>query len=215
MARGFRQLKETFGHIRKLRVTGRFLLAYWLYIDGVDTIIRMAVDYGINIGLPSDALITALLITQFVGFPAAIVFGKLGEKLGPKPSIFAAIAVYIGVTVGAVFMREAWHFYALAAVIGLVQGGVQALSRSFYARIIPPSRASEFFGFYNMLGKFAAVLGPAMVAVSAQLVGGKYSILVLLVLFVSGGWLLRRVDPSEGARLAAQLDAESMESGQA
>ena len=183
-------------------------LRYWLYIDGVDTVIRMAVDYGMSIGLDPNDLIVALLVTQFVGFPAAIAFGKLGEKLGAKTGIPIGLGVYGAVTVWAAFMDHTWEFYALAVVIGLVQGGVQALSRSLYARLIPPSRASEFFGFYNMLGKFAAVLGPLIVGFTAELSGSpRLSILALLVLFLAGAILLARVDVAAGVRAARQFDS--------
>ncbi|MCK4587840.1 MAG: MFS transporter, partial [Gammaproteobacteria bacterium] len=151
---GYTQLIETFKDLRQLRIVFLFLLAYWLYIDGVDTIIRMAVDYGLSIGLEQNHLIIALLITQFVGFPAALGFGMLAKKLGPggegaKRGILLAISVYIVITFGAFFMNTSREFYILAVTIGLVQGGVQALSRSLYARLIPSAKSAEFFGFYN------------------------------------------------------------------
>jgi UMF1 family MFS transporter len=188
------QLRSTFQRVRSMREVWRFLLAYWLYIDAVDTIIRMAVDYGLSLGLPSQSLIIALLITQFVGFPAAIMFAKLAARVGTKRSILLGIAVYLGVTVFGYFMKTATEFYVLAAVIGLVQGGVQALSRSFFSRLIPEAEAGEFFGFYNMLGKFAAVIGPALMGVVGLLTRStRLSILSLGVLFLAGGFLLLRV----------------------
>ncbi|MEE8329220.1 MAG: MFS transporter, partial [Thermodesulfovibrionia bacterium] len=162
IAGGLRQLRMTFKEIRRLRVVSLFLLGYWLYIDGVNTIVRMAVDYGLSLGFDTNSLIVALLITQFVGFPSALAFGKIGEKFGPKTGIFIGIGVYIIVTTWAFFMTHIAEFYMLAVAIGLVQGGVQSLSRSFYTRIIPSNKSAEFFGFYNMLGKFAAVIGPAL-----------------------------------------------------
>ncbi len=191
---GYRQVLDTFRHIRQLRPVFLFLVAYWLYIDGVDTIVRMAVDYGLAIGLEQTHLITALLITQFVGFPAALAFGWLGQRLGAKRGIFIAIGVYVGVTLWAALIEEAWEFYLLAVCIGLVQGGIQALSRSLYARLIPPDKAAEFFGFYNMLGKFAALLGPLMVGfVSVATDSHRAGLLSLILLFVAGAWLLSRV----------------------
>jgi UMF1 family MFS transporter len=204
---GFRQLGRTFGEIRKLRVVFLFLIGYWLYIDGVDTVIRMAVDYGMSLGFEANSLIVALMITQFVGFPAAIVFGKLGEKLGTKAAILLGISVYVGVTIWAFFMDKTAEFYALAVVVGLVQGGVQSLSRSFYSRIIPGNKAAEFFGFYNMLGKFAAVIGPFLVGWVGVLTGNpRIAIFSIIVLFISGGVILYMVDEREGTRMARALE---------
>ena len=146
------------------------------------------------VGLGRYRTIAALLITQFVGFPAALAFGYAGERLGAKPAIFVAIAAYAGATVWSYFMTEVWEFYALATAIGLVQGGVQSLSRSFYARIIPVAQAGEFFGFYNMAGKFAAVLGPLLIGVTGALSGSpRLAILAILLLFIAGAWLLSLV----------------------
>ena len=204
---GLQQLQTTFAEIRKLRVVLLFLIGYWLYIDGVDTIVRMAVDYGMALGFPANSLIVALLITQFVGFPAAILYGKLGEKMGTKNAILLGISVYIVVTVWGRFMDSPSEFYVLAVAIGLVQGGVQALSRSLYSRIIPADRTAEFFGFYNMLGKFAAVIGPVLMGLVGVLTGNpRHSILAIIILFVGGGVLLYRVDESEGVRIARELE---------
>jgi UMF1 family MFS transporter len=195
LAAGLRQLAETFRELRALRNVAAFLLAYWLYIDGVDTIITMAVDYGLSLGLPQTALITALLITQFVGFPAALAFGLLAERIGTRRGILIGIAVYALITFWATRIDEARDFYALAIAVGLVQGGVQSLSRSLYAQLIPPDKSGEFFGFYNMMGKFAAVLGPALVGWTALATGSsRIGILSILVLFVAGGLVLLRVD---------------------
>ncbi|MGB1581100.1 MAG: MFS transporter [Nevskiales bacterium] len=203
----FRQLAATFRQIRQLRMTFLFLLAYWLYIDGVDTIIRMAVDYGLALGFEANSLIVALLITQFVGFPAALFFGWLGSRIGTKRALYIALAVYVGVTFWGYFLDNVTEFYAMAITIGLVQGGVQALSRSMYSRLIPAHAAAEFFGFYNMLGKFAAVIGPIMVGWVAVLTGNpRAGILSILVLFVAGGVLLAFVDEAEGRRAAQQTD---------
>ena len=202
---GLRQLGRTLRDISRLPQTFLFLLAYWLYIDGVDTIIRMAVDYGLSLGFPSNSLITALLITQFVGFPAAIAFGRIGDRLGARNGILIALAVYIGVTAWGAFMTRVWEFYVLAATIGLVQGGVQSLSRSLYARLIPAGRSAEFFGFYNMLGKFAAILGPVLMGWVGVLTGSpRLSILSVLMLFLLGAMLLLRVDLRRGMRDAGQ-----------
>jgi UMF1 family MFS transporter len=209
IASGFRQFIDTFHAIRRLRYIGHFLLAYWLYIDGVDTIIRMAVDYGRAIGIDSNALITALLVTQFVGFPAAIAFGRIGEWIGTKQGILLGIAIYIFITIWGAQMNAPWEFYSLAVMIGLVQGGVQALSRSLYARLIPTDKSAEFFGFYNMLGKFAAVIGPIMMGWVAVLTQSpRMSILSLLVLFAAGGILLALLNVEKAEKLADQIEQE-------
>lgn len=203
---GIMQLVGTFRHIRKLKVVMLFLLAYWLYIDGVDTIVRMAVDYGLSIGFDTGNLIIAILITQFVGFPAAIGFGLIGERIGAKYGILIAIVVYIGVTIWAFWMDNVYEFYGLAIVVGLVQGGVQSLSRSFYARIIPANKSAEFFGFYNMLGKFAAVLGPLLMGVVSLLTeDSRLAILSVVILFIAGGGLLWFVDEEKGRHMAREL----------
>lgn len=187
----WRDFIDTFRHIRQLKSVGLFLLAYWFYIDGVDTIIVMAVDYGQTLGFPEDSLITALLITQFIAFPAAIAFGYLGNKLGAKKGILLGLAAYVIITLGASQMQSVKGFYALAICVGLVQGGVQALSRSLYASLIPADQAAKFFGFYNMLGKFAAVLGPLLVGWFGVLTGSsRLGLLAVLILFIIGGILL-------------------------
>ncbi len=196
---GFRQLKETFRHARRLKHTFLFLLAYWLYIDGVDTVVRMAVDYGLALGLPESTPIVALLVVQFVGFPAALAFGPLAERIGAKRGIYLALSVYAVVCVLGYFMDSAAEFYLLAVLIALVQGGVQSLSRSLYARLVPEGKSAEFFGLYNMLGKFAAVLGPLLMGGVAVLTGSsRLGILSLLVLFLAGAALLARVDVAQG-----------------
>ena len=190
-ASGFRQLTDTFRHIRQLRPVLLFLLAYWLYIDGVDTVIRMAVDYGKAIGFDTRGLITAVLITQFTGFPAALFFGWLGSRIGARNGILIGIGAYGVITLWASQMQQNWEFYALAMGIGLFQGGIQSLSRSYYAAIIPADKAAEFFGFYNMLGKFAAILGPLMVGAIGMASGDpRAGMLSLLLLFLAGGGLL-------------------------
>ncbi len=203
---GFRQLANTFREIRRLRVVLLFLFAYWLYIDGVHTIIRMAVDYGMALGFRMSHLFTALLITQFVAFPAAVGFGYLGSRIGAKAGILIGIAVYMLVTGWATFMDEVREFYMLAVVIGLVQGGVQSLSRSLYARIIPANKSAEYFSFYNILGKFAAIFGPLLVGYTSLATGSpQLSLFTIVILFAVGGVLLYRVDEREGARIAQQL----------
>ena len=202
---GWVQLVQTFKEIRNMKVVGTFLLAYWFYIDGVDTIIRMAVDYGMSLNFPGESLIIALLIVQFVAFPAALIYGWLASKIGAKTGIMVGITAYSFITLLGYFMTEAWHFYVLAILIGLFMGGIQALSRSLYTRIIPPDKSAEFFGFYNMLGKFAAIIGPALMGTIALVTGSaRLSILSILLLFILGAFFLNKVDIEEGKRLAAK-----------
>jgi UMF1 family MFS transporter len=204
---GFHQLKRTFTAVRKLRVLFFFLIAYWFYIDAVFTITKMAVDYGLSLGFRSETLIVGLLITQFVGFPAALAFGKVGERIGTKSGIYVAIWVYIAICVGGFLMRSATHFYVLAVTIGLVLGGIQSLSRALYGRLIPPSKAAEFYGFYNMMGKFSAVIGPILMGwVSVATGNPRYSIISIILLFVIGLALLTRVDEATGRQAASELE---------
>ncbi len=199
---GFSQLSGTFQALRHMRVVFLFLIAYWLYIDGVHTIIRMAMDYALAIGLNSNRLIVALLLTQFVGFPAALAFGRLGDRIGAKPAILAGLGVYVFACVWGYFMRETWEFFVLAGLIGLVMGGVQALSRALYARLIPANKSGEFFGFYNMLTKFAHVLGPILVGIAATVSDEpKWVLLALMPLFIGGGMLLAVVREKQATRV--------------
>jgi UMF1 family MFS transporter len=191
---GLREIGATIRHARELRPLFVFLVSYWLYIDAVNTVIKMAIDYGMALGLDTGSLLTALLITQFVGFPAALVFGRIGERIGPRPGILITLAVYLAVTVWAYFLRSTAEFFAMAVVVGLVQGGVQSLSRSYFGRLVPKGKSAEFFGLYNMVGKFGTVVGPVLVGGVAWLTGSsRASILSLAVLFIAGGLLLLRV----------------------
>jgi MFS transporter, UMF1 family len=189
--RGISELRTTLGEIRRYRSLLLFLVAYVLYIDGVNTIIKMAIDYGLSLGLDQGGLIKALLLTQFVGFPAALAYGWLGRRIGALNGIFIALAVYIAATCYAYFVDDVADFFRLAVVIGLVQGGIQSLSRSYYGRLVPEGKSSEFFGFYNMMGKASAIVGPILVGVTAAVTHDqRLSILSILVLFFSGGWVL-------------------------
>jgi MFS transporter, UMF1 family len=210
---GFRQLLSTLGKVRQLRMTFLFLLAYWCYIDGVDTIVRMAVDYGLSIGFDANNLMVALLITQFVGFPAALIFGSIGTRRGPKQGIMLAILVYLMILLWAYQMDAIWEFYLLAVAIGLVQGGIQALSRALYARLIPRDQSAEFFGFYNMLGKFAVVVGPLLMGWVGVLTNdSRLSILAIGLLFILGAAILSRVDIGAGQATARRLEGAGVTS---
>jgi len=190
----FLQTLKLFRTVFSNKQTRLFLFAYWIYIDGVDTIIRMAVDYGMALGFDTGDLIQALLITQFVGFPAAIIYGYIGDRVGAKNALLAGIGIYALITWLGYNMKSAEDFYMLAVLIGLVQGGVQAMSRSYFARMVPSGKAAEYFGIYNMLGKSAAIIGPVMMGGVALITENhRYSILSLLILFVVGALLLSRV----------------------
>ncbi len=225
---GFRQLVGTFKKLKHMKVVMLFLAAYWFYIDGVDTIIRMAVKYGLSLGFESQDLIVALLIVQFVGFPAALVYGKVGQKWGVRKMIYVGIAIYMAVTVFGTMMTQKYEFYILAVVIGLAQGGIQALSRSYYSRLIPKDKAAEFYGFYNMLGKFAAIIGPTLMAVVGLIASrmlmpesptdqelvqigraaSRWSIASILILFIVGAVLFFFVDEEKGRDQARYLSED-------
>jgi UMF1 family MFS transporter len=208
---GLGQLLQTLRQIRHLKILLIFLAGYWLYIDAVNTVIKMAVFFGDTVlSLPPQSLIVALLLTQFVAFPAALGFGWLGKRIGPKPAILLGLAVYILTVVYAWrWLVDVNGFYMLAVVVGLVQGGVQSLSRSLYARLIPQSKSAEFFGFFNMVGKFAAVLGPLLMGVVPILTGNaRDGILAVSVLFVVGGFLLSRVSVEKGIQAAVAMDGK-------
>jgi UMF1 family MFS transporter len=195
---GIRQLFQTFREVRRIKAVWLFLLAYWFYIDGVGTIIRMAVDYGMSLGFSYTDLISALLITQFVGFPCALLFGRLGQRWGSKNALYVAISGYLVIVLWGMLMQDKTEFYVLAVLVGLFQGGIQALSRSYYSRLIPQDKAAQFFGFYNMIGKYAVVFGPALMGISGHLTRSpRAGIATLSLFFITGGILLFFVDEKE------------------
>lgn len=197
----FHQVLHTFQSLKEHSSALLFLIGYFFYIDGVNTIIKMAVDYGMSLGFKSDSLIVALLLVQFIGFPAAIGFGFLAKWIGQRRSLYIAIGTYAMVTIAATGLQTEWHFYALAAVIGLVQGGIQALSRSVFGQLVPSEHSGEFFGFFNMLGRFSSVLGPLLIAVTSTVSSShRISMLSLISLFVVGALFLRKVQFPEDHR---------------
>ena len=190
----FKSLYQTARTIKQYKSAVIFLLAYFLYMDGVDTIIRMATSYGSDIGLSAQSMIGALLLTQFIGFPATLVFGRYSDKFGHKQTLSFAILIYIGVVLFSSQMDSAIEFFIMASIIGLVQGGVQAISRSYFSSLIPANKAAEFFGFYNFIGKSSVFIGPFMVSGIALVTNSpSLGILSLLLLFIPGLILLRRV----------------------
>lgn len=193
------QVLGTVAHVRRYRNLFLFLAAYWLYMDGVGSVVKMSVDYGLSIGLGAADLITALLLVQFVGFPSTIVFGRFASKFSPKHAVIAGLAAYFVVVLGSAFMTKPSHYYAMAVVIGLVQGGVQSVSRSIFSGLVPPDRAGEFFGFFNVVGRFASVLGPILVGLVGLVSSSpRVGILSLAVLIGVGMLILTRVDLAAG-----------------
>ena len=187
ITQSFQRVLSTFKDIRKYKTLSLFLLAYWLYMDGVDTIVRMALAYGADIGLEASDMILALIITQFVGFPATILYGILGDRFGLKLMLSTGIIGYIFVTIFSIFITNISGFYFLAFTIGLFQGGVQSISRTIFSQLIPAEKSAEFFGFYNLVGKSAVVLGPILVGwVAYTFDNPDYGILSLLLLFIPG-----------------------------
>ncbi len=187
----YAELLSTIREISKYRNVVIFLIAYWLYIGGVFTVITMAVNYGQRLGFSQQDLVMALLLTNIVGFPATLLYGFFGHRYGAKRGIFFALFVYIAISLWAISMDNVKQFYIMAIIIGSVQGGIQGLSRSLYASLIPADQPGEFFGFYGTLTKFAHVLGSSMVAIAAMLsTDPSWILLALLPLFIAGGMLL-------------------------
>ncbi len=200
---GFQRLQHTFREIRRYRELLKFLLAFWLYNDGIGTIITMAVIFGAEIGIGETDLIGAILAVQFIGVPFALLFGRLAGWLGTKRSILLALGVYTLIAIGGYFMRTALHFWILAFLVATVQGGSQALSRSLYGSMTPKAKTAEFFGFYDVSSKFSGILGPAIFGLVGQLAGSsRLSIISLVVFFVGGGLLLLTVNEQEGRQMA-------------
>ena len=200
----FTRVRETFRELRTLRQAFLMLVAFLLYNDGIQTMIRMASIYGAEVGIDQNAQIAAFVIVQFVGVPFSFAFGMLADRIGAKPALFGGLAVYTGISILGYFMTSAWHFFALAFLVGMVQGGSQALSRSLFARMIPKHKSSEYFGFYSVFEKFAGVAGPAVFATSVTLFGSsRVAVLSVIGFFIAGALVLTRVNVAEGEAQAA------------
>jgi UMF1 family MFS transporter len=197
---GFVRVWETFHELRgSYRQAFLMLVAFLLYNDGIQTIIRMATIYGAEIGIDRNARIAAFVLVQFVGVPCSFAFGAIAGRIGAKTAIFLALGVYTGISVLGYFMTVAWQFFALAILVGTVQGGSQALSRSLFARMIPKHKSSEYFGFFSVFEKFAGVAGPALFATSVTVFGSsRAAVLSVILFFVAGAAVLTRVNVSEG-----------------
>jgi len=210
---GFGRLAHTFRQITRYKQLLLFLVAFWIYNDGIGTIIKMATAYGDEIGIGLTDMVIALIITQFVGIPFSFGFGWLARRAGTKRSILLGLGVYTLISIAGFFMRTATHFYILAFTVGMVQGGTQALSRSLYGAMVPKSQSAEFFGFFSTSSKFAGIFGPLLFGVVSQIAGGsRLSIISLIVFFIVGGVLLTRLDEQEGIRVAREEDARLLAS---
>ena len=200
----FQQLGATIRELRRFREAFLMLVAFLIYNDGIGTIIRMAGPYGQEIGLPQNALISAFVMVQFVGIPFSFLFGSLAGRIGAKPAIFLSLFVYTVVSFIGYFLSQTWHFFVLAFLVGMVQGGSQALSRSLFARMIPRDRSSEYFGFFSVFEKFGQIFGPLVFAAAVTMTGSSRSAVISVILFfIAGALVLSRVDVAAGEAQAA------------
>jgi UMF1 family MFS transporter len=193
------RLWDTFHELRGFREAFLMLVAFLLYNDGIQTIIRMASIYGAEVGIDQNAQIAAFVLVQFVGVPCSFLFGAAAHRIGAKTAIFLALGIYTGISVLGYFMTTAWQFFALAALVGTVQGGSQALSRSLFARMIPKHKSSEYFGFFAVFEKFAGIAGPGLFAASVTLFhSSRAAVLSVILFFIVGALLLTMVDVEKG-----------------
>lgn len=205
----FVRLAETIRTLRSFRHAFVMLIAFLVYNDGIQTIIRMATAYGTEIGIGQDSLIIAVLIVQFVGIPFAFLFGMLAGRIGAKQAIFLGLLAYTGISIIGYFMKSARDFYVLAGLVGMVQGGTQALSRSLFSSMVPAHKSGEFFGFYSVFEKFANIFGPLLFAVTIWATGSsRAAILGVILFFAVGAWLLSLVNVEEGRRMAREAERD-------
>ena len=204
----FQRIAETLRELRSYKQAFLMLLAFLVYNDGIQTIVKMATAYGTEIGIGRGSLIAAVVVVQFVGVPCAFMFGRLAGVIGAKPSIFIGLVVYAIISILGYYMTTATHFFILAALVGIVQGGTQALSRSLFASMIPAHKSGEFFGFYSVFEKFAGVFGPLLFDIAITTTGSsRNAILSVIVFFIAGAILLSRVNVKEGQRIAREREA--------
>jgi MFS transporter, UMF1 family len=204
----FTRLRETIREMRQYKQAFLMMVAFTIYNDGIQTIIKTASVYGTELNIDQSQLIAAILVVQFLGIPAAFAFGALAERLGAKRSVFLGLLVYTGICIYGYFINSARDFWVLAIMVALVQGGTQALSRSLFATLVPKHKSGEFFGFFSVFEKFGGILGPLAFAVASQVAGNsRIAILSVIAFFAIGAWLLSKVDEVEGARVARAADA--------
>ena len=204
---GYQRLKRTFKDIRRFKDLIKFLVAFWIYNDGVGTIIIMAVIFGAEIGIGRFHLIGAILLVQILGVPFTLIFGRLPNRIGTKKSILLALGIYTIIAFLGYFMKNPLHFWLLAILVSMVQGGTQALSRSMYGSMSPPSKSAEFFGFYNVSSKFAGIAGPLLFGIVGQLTGtSRISIVAIVIFFLVGALILATVDHAKGIEAARSAD---------
>jgi len=196
---GFESVKQTLMEIGRYPELLKFLIAFWFFSDGIDTIVKMAAIYGREVGVGQNDLILALVITQFVGIPCTLLFGRIAENLGAMRTLIITLMVYLFITILAYFMNSAFDFYLLAILVGFVQGGSQALARSIFSRLVPPDRNAEFFGFFGLSGKLASLLGPFVFGFVSQLTGAsRLGIVSIALFFLAGIIILQFVDLEKG-----------------
>ena len=211
VATGVRRLIETFHELRRYKQAFLLLVAFLIYNDGIQTIIRMATTFGSQIGIDQNAMITALLITQFIGVPFAFLFGMAAGRVGAKTAVFVGLGVYAVIVTLGYYMTTAAHFYALAIMVGMVQGGTQALSRSLFASMIPRHKSSEFFAFFGVFERYAGILGPLVFAAMVDATGhSRNAMLAVLGFFVVGAAILIFVDVDAGRLAARQAETETV-----
>ena len=211
---GLIQFRNTFNDLKKLKVVATFLLAYWLYIDGVDTVVRMAANFAFTLGFDQASIMGALVLIQLVAFFATLIYIKISNYIGLKNGIYLGILGYCVILFAGYFVESITHFYIVALLIGCFQGGIQSISRSLYSRIIPEQKSAEFYGFYNMLGKFAAVFGPVLMGsvtlflsniVDDEIRAARFGLLSIMILFILGAYVFSKVDIKQGEAMAKNL----------
>ena len=211
---GLIQFRHTFNDLKKLKVVATFLLAYWLYIDGVDTVVRMAANFAFTLGFDQASIMGALVLIQLVAFFATLIYIKISNYIGLKNGIYLGILGYCVILFAGYFVESITHFYIVALLIGCFQGGIQSISRSLYSRIIPEQKSAEFYGFYNMLGKFAAVFGPVLMGsvtlflsniVDDEIRAARFGLLSIMILFILGAYVFSKLDIKQGEAMAKNL----------